>query len=189
METKTHWKPGNMVTPAPAALVSCQGADGRANLVTVGWCGNINSDPAMLSISLRPERYSHGQIVETGEFVMNLPSTDMAWAVDYCGVVSGRDVDKWQETGLTPVAAQGVSCPAVEEAPLSIACRVVRRLELGSHDMFLATVEDVLVTSSLLDKGGKFRLDRAKLLCYAHGEYYSLGKRCGHFGWSVRKKR
>ena len=189
MTDKTHWKPGNLVVPAPAALVSCQGADGKPNLITIGWCGNINSDPVMLSISVRPERYSHGLIVETGEFVVNLPATDMAWAVDYCGVASGRDVDKWAETGLTPVPIGGVSCPAVEEAPIAMACRVTQRVPLGSHDMFLATVEEVAVTSDLLDKAGKFRLDRAGLLCYAHGDYYALGRKKGHFGWSVRKKK
>ncbi len=189
MTEKTRWKPGNLVVPAPAALVSCQGADGKPNLITIAWCGNINSDPVMLSISVRPERYSHGMIVETGEFVVNLPGTDMAWAVDYCGVRSGRDVNKWAEAELTPVPVEGVACPGVGEAPINIACRVVQRIPLGSHDMFLATVEGVAVTSDLLDRSGKFRLDHADLLCYAHGDYYALGKQGGHFGWSVRKKR
>ncbi|MCD8351204.1 MAG: flavin reductase family protein [Planctomycetaceae bacterium] len=186
---KLKWKPGNMVLPAPAALVSCAGLEGPPNLITIAWCGNINTNPAMLSISVQPARYSYELIVESGEFVVNLPSRAMAHAVDYCGVVSGRDQDKWTATGLTPTPIDGVRCPAVAEAPISIACTVTERLPLGSHDLFLATVEGVMVTADLMDKSGRFRLDRADLLCYAHGDYYTLGERQGHFGWSVRKKK
>lgn len=189
MVAKTVWKPGNLVVPAPAALVSCRSASGEANLVTVAWCGNVNTNPAMLSISVQPSRHSYGILVETGEFVVNLPSADMARAVDYCGVVSGRDMDKWAATGLTPLPMDGVACPAVEEAPINISCRVAQRIPLGSHDLFLAMVREVAVDSRLLDKSGRFCLDRAGLLCYAHGDYYSLGRKGGHFGWSVRKKK
>ncbi len=189
MPEKTRWKPGNLVVPAPAALISCLSEGKAANLITLAWCGNINSDPAMLSISVRPSRYSYDMLVESGEFVVNLPSSDMAWAVDYCGVVSGRDVDKWEETGLTPFAMDGVACPGVEEAPINIACRATQRISLGSHDMFLAEILGVSVSSHLLDKSGKFRLDKADILCFAHGDYYELGKKKGHFGWSVRKKK
>ncbi len=186
---KTAWKPGNLVVPAPAALISCAGKDGKPNLITLAWCGNVNSIPPMLSISVRPGRYSHPLIAETGEFVVNLPGKKMARAVDYCGVVSGRDVDKWKESGLTPFAMTKVACPAVAEAPISIACKVTQTVHLGSHDMFIATVEEVVVDRRLLDASGKFHLDKANLLCYAHGNYYALGDKQGFFGWSVQKKQ
>lgn len=186
---KTAWKPGNLVVPTPAALISCGEPGGRPNLITVGWCGNVNSDPPMLSVSIRPGRHSHGIISGTGEFVLNVPSVDLARAVDYCGVVSGRDVDKFEATGLTPVAVAGVSCPAVAECPVNIACRVEERLSLGSHDMFIARVLGLSVHSALVDVDGRFRLEDANLLCYAHGHYFSLGDRLGYFGWSVRKRK
>lgn len=189
MAAKTVWKPGNIVVPAPAALVSCQGKDGKANLITIAWAGNINSEPPMLSISVRPERHSYGLIVESGEFVVNLPGQDIAKAVDLCGVVSGRNVDKWEEAGLTPCKMNAVACPGVAEAPINIACRVTQRIPLGSHDMFLATVEEVIVSSKLIDDSGRFQLEKADLLCFAHGDYYGLGKKGGHFGWAVRKKK
>lgn len=189
MPAKTVWKPGNMAAPAPAALVSCQSREGVANLITIAWCGNINTNPAMLSISVQPSRHSHAMLVETGEFVVNLPSRAQAKAVDFCGVVSGRDTDKWAATGLTPVSIDGVSCPAVLETPINIACAVEQRISLGSHDLFIARVVSMSVNSDLVDSSGRFRLERADLLCYAHGDYYVLGKRQGHFGWSVRKKK
>lgn len=185
---KEVWKAGNMVAPAPAALVSCRRGDERPNLITVAWCGNVNSDPPMLSVSIRPSRHSHAIIEETGEFVVNIPSVDQGRAVDYCGVVSGRDVDKFAETGLTPLAMAAVACPGVEECPVNIACRVERTVPLGSHVMFLATVLEVAADSRLMDGKGGFKLERAGVLCYAHGHYFGLGKRLGHFGWSVRKK-
>lgn len=185
---KAVWKPGNLVVPAPAALVSCRAPDGRANLITVAWCGNVNSTPPMLSISVQPIRYSHPILAETGEFVLNLPSVGQARAVDYCGVVSGRDVDKFVATGLTPLDMDGTACPGVAECPINISCRVTQRVELGSHDLFLALITGVSVDAELMDGTGRFRIERAKLLCYAHGFYFSLGERMGHFGWSVRKK-
>lgn len=185
---KTVWKPGNLVLPAPAALVSCQAPGERPNLITVAWCGNINTNPAMLSISVQPSRHSHAVIDATGEFVVNLPSARLAWAVDYCGVVSGRDVDKFAAAKLTPVAVAGVACPGVLECPINIACRTERKIPLGSHDLFLARVEGVSVSSALIGKDGRFRLEKADLLCYAHGHYFTLGERRGHFGWSVRKR-
>lgn len=186
---KTAWKPGNLVVPAPAALVSCQLPGGTPNLITVAWCGNVNSEPPMLSVSIRPERHSHGIVCATGEFVVNLPSVALARAVDYCGVVSGRDVDKFAAASLTPVAVAGVSCPAVAECPINIACRVAERIPLGSHDLFLARVAGVTVDSALIDVDGRFRLEDAKLLCFAHGHYFSLGEQLGYFGWSVRKRK
>ncbi len=185
---KTRWKPGNVVLPAPAALVSCAGADGSTNIITIAWCGNINSVPPMLFISVRPERHSHKMIVETGEFVVNLPGKKIARAVDYCGVTSGRDVDKWAECKLSPFAMENVSCPAVAEAPLNIGCKVARRIPLGSHDMFLATVEEVAVDAALVDAKGKFLLEKANMLCFAHGGDYALGEQKGFFGWSIQKK-
>lgn len=177
-----------MVAPAPAALISCQRPGERPNLITLAWCGNINSDPPMLSISVRTSRHSHAIIAETGEFVLNIPSSAQARAVDYCGVVSGRDMDKFAAAGLTPVPLAALSCPAVAECPIAIACRVVARHDLGSHDMFLATVEEVSVHKDLVDRNGKFLIEKASPLCYAHGHYFALGRRLGHFGWSVRKK-
>lgn len=183
------WKGGNLVVPAPAALVSCQLPGGRPNLITIAWCGNVNTNPPMLSISVQPIRHSHGIIAATGEFVVNLPSRDIARAVDYCGVVSGRDVDKFAAAGLTPLGVGGVDCPAVAECPINISCRVTQRIPLGSHDMFVAEVREIAVSSRLVDSRGAFHLERAELLCYAHGHYFTLGERKGHFGWSVRKKK
>jgi len=185
---KTIWKAGNLIVPTPAALVSCQAPDQKANLITIAWCGNINSTPPMLSISVQPIRFSHAMLEESGEFVVNLPSSSLAWAVDYCGVVSGRDHDKFAEAKLTPYSMDSVACPAVLECPVNIACRVRQTVQLGSHTMFLADVLEIGVDSAYIDKTGKFQLDKADLLCYAHGNYYDLGKMIGHFGWSVRKK-
>lgn len=189
MPEKAVWKPGNLVVPAPAALVSCQLPGERPNLLTIAWCGNVNTNPPMLSISVQPIRFSHGILVETGEFVVNLPSRDIARAVDYCGVVSGRNTDKWAAAGLTPCEVEGVSCPGVAECPINVACRVTKRISLGSHDLFLASVEGVSVSSRLMDRSGRFHLEKADLLCYAHGDYFTLGERQGHFGWSVRKRK
>lgn len=189
MRAKMVWKPGNLVVPAPAALVSCQRPGERPNMLTIAWCGNINSNPPMLSISVQPIRYSHGILVDTGKFVVNLPTRGIARAVDYCGVVSGREVDKWASTGLTPCEVEAVSCPGVAECPINIACRVTERISLGSHDLFLAKVEGMSVNASLVDKTGCFRLEKADLLCYAHGHYFTLGERQGYFGWSVRKRK
>ena len=185
---KMVWKPGNLVIPAPAALVSCMGRDGKSNLITVAWCGNVNSSPPMLSISVRPIRHSHAILVESGEFVVNIPAVQQAQAVDYCGVVSGRDIDKFASTGLTPAPAGKVACPLVAECPVNISCRIEQRHSLGSHDLFLAMVEEVAVDSRLMDASGRFLVERANFLCYAHGFYFSLGSRQGHFGWSVRKR-
>lgn len=182
------WKAGNLVLPAPAALVSCQVSDQTPNLITVAWCGNINSDPPMLSISVRPSRHSHAILVETGEFVVNIPSVAQARAVDYCGVVSGREVDKFAATGLTPAPAGQAGCPLVAECPISLVCSITDRKALGTHDLFLADVLRVSVRPDLFDADGRFMVERANLLCYAHGFYFSLGERLGHFGWSVRKK-
>lgn len=187
-DEKIAWKPGNSVYPTPAVLVSCQVPGEKPNLITVAWCGNINSTPAMLSISVRPIRHSHRIIVESGEFVVNVPAVDQALAVDYCGVATGAKVDKFATTGLTSAPATTVSAPMVVECPINIECKVKDCISLGSHDMFLAEVVATSVSNRMMDRNGKFHLDRANLLCFAHGAYYSLGGFVGQFGWSVRKK-
>ncbi len=189
MPAKTVWKPGNLVMPVPAALASCALPGEKPNLITLAWTGNVNSEPAMLFISIRPSRHSYDIVKDTGEFVLNIPSASQSREVDYCGVVSGRDVDKFAETGFTPIAVQGVSCPAVAECPVNISCKVVDSKLLGSHEMFLARIEAVTVSSALIDRTGKFRIEKTDALAYAHGTYFSLGKVLGTFGYSVRKKK
>ena len=187
---KLAWKPANLLAPVPAVLVSCGGTKGTtANLITIAWTGSICSDPVMLSIAVRPERHSHGILTASGEFVVNLPSVAQARAVDRCGMVSGRTVDKFAETGLTPDAALAVGCPIVRECPVNIECRVRRTLELGSHTLFLAEVLAVQVDAALVDAKGRLRLEKAGLLAFAHGEYFALGRSLGRFGFSVRKRR
>lgn len=185
---KQVWRPGTLVSPVPPALVSC-GTMERPNLITVAWTGNVCSDPARAYISVRPQRYSYGLIKESGQFAINLTTAALARAADFCGVRSGRDVDKFAHLGLTPLPAKELSCPILGESPVSLECRVFDVVPLGSHDLFLADVVAVDVEEELLDAGGKLRLDRCGLAAYAHGEYYALGKRLGTFGFSVRKKR
>lgn len=185
---KESWKPGTMVYPLPAVLVSCGNSE-RSNLVTVAWTGTICTDPAMCYISLRPERFSYGIIKENMEFTINLTTQAMAKATDWCGVRSGRDYDKWKETGLTPEKGLKVSCPYINESPLSIECRVKSILELGSHHMFMAEVVNVLADASLMDPAtGAFDLGKAGLINYSHGHYYGQGDEIGRFGWTVKKK-
>lgn len=187
---KHSWKPGNMLSPVPVVLASCGGTKGwTPNLITIAWIGSVCSDPPMLSISIRPDRYSHDIIKATGEFVVNVPSLDLAKAVDWCGVVSGRDTDKFAGTGLTPAPALKVGCPIVGECPLNIECRVRRNLPLGSHTLFLAEVVAVQVSASLVDSKGRLNLQKAGLIAFAHGHYFALGRHIGHFGFSVRKRK
>ncbi|MGB5424715.1 MAG: flavin reductase family protein [Desulfobacterales bacterium] len=187
---KLSWKPGNVLSPVPAVLVSCGGTqEWKPNLITIAWIGSICSEPPMLSISVRPERYSYNIIRATGEFVVNVPSLRQAKATDWCGMVSGRNVDKFNNTGLTPVPALKVQCPIVLECPLNIECRVQEALKLGSHTMFAAEVVAVQVTSSLLNTKGRLCLERAGLLAFAHGQYFVLGRIIGRFGFSVKKRR
>jgi flavin reductase (DIM6/NTAB) family NADH-FMN oxidoreductase RutF len=186
---KQSWKPGNVLSPAPPVLVSCGGTEGwKPNLITIAWAGNVCSDPPMLSISVRPERYSFEIIRTTREFVVNVPSLKQARAVDWCGVVSGRSEDKFAGAGLTPAAALKVRPPIVLECPLNIECRVKESLVLGSHTMFVAEVVAVQVSSDLVDGKGRLRLEKCGLLAFAHGEYFVLGRRIGKFGFSVRKR-
>lgn len=184
---KQTWKAGNMLYPLPAVLVSVADRAGSSNLFTVAWTGTICSDPPMVSVSVRPERYSYHMIEETGEFVINLTTEAMAFATDYCGVRSGRDVDKWKEMGLTPVKGTYVQAPMVEESPVNIECRVTQKLELGTHHMFLAEVLAVHADERYMDQTGRFLLNEAKPLVYSHGRYLGVGKEIGSFGYSVKK--
>lgn len=184
---KQSWKPGNMLYPVPAVLVSCRDKEGNDNVLTVAWAGTICSNPAMLSISVRKERYSHHMIKESGEFVVNLTTAKLARVTDYCGVRSGRDEDKFQTMHLTKGKAEKVNVPIIMESPVNIECKVTQVLELGTHDMFLAEVVNVQVSEEYMDEKGTFHLQNADLLAYSHGEYYTLGKKLGTFGYSVRK--
>lgn len=187
---KKNWKPGTVLYPLPAVLVSCGATPEEYNLLTAAWTGTVCTSPPMCYISVRPERHSYEIIRRTGEFVINLTTEEMARAVDWCGVRSGRDFDKFRETGLTPAPAEMVAAPIVEQAPVSIECRVRQVLPLGSHDMFLAEVVNVQVDSSYIDpESGRFELERARLIAYSHGEYFALGDAIGRFGWSVRKTK
>lgn len=186
---KQIWKPGNMVYPLPAAMVSVGAKDGTTNIITIAWTGTVCTNPAMLYISVRPERYSYNMIKETGEFVLNLTTEALAKATDYCGVRSGRDVDKWKETGLTAGKANALSyAPIIEESPVNIECKVSEVKELGSHHMFLAEVVSVQVSEEYMDEKGKFCLNDTRLMAYSHGEYLTLGNKIGTFGYSVKKK-
>ncbi len=184
------WKPGTMIYPLPAVLVSCGTSVDDSNLITVAWTGTICTDPAMCYISVRPSRHSYDIIKSTMEFTINLTTESMARATDWAGVKSGRDFNKWSETGLTPEKGVKVGCPYVAESPLSIECRVKEIVRLGTHDMFIAEVLDILADERYIDPAtGVFRLSDAGLLAYSHGEYFTLGKEIGRFGWSVKKKK
>lgn len=186
---KQFWKPGNMVYPLPAVMVSCQDEKGFANIITIAWTGTICTNPAMLYISVRPERYSYSIIKNTGEFVINLTTKELIKAVDYCGVRSGRDVDKFKEMNLTAKKANQLNyAPIIEEAPVNIECKVKEIMPLGSHHMFIAEVVGVNIDDMYLNENGKFELNHSNLIIYSHGEYYGLGELLGSFGYSVRKK-
>lgn len=186
--SKQTWKPGNMLYPLPAVLVSCCDNEGNDNLITVAWTGTICSDPAMLYISVRKERHSHKMLMETKEFVVNLTTEDLAFATDFCGVRSGRDMDKWKEMKLTREASNVVKAPRIKESPVNIECKVKQVMELGTHDMFIAEVVSVSADEKYMTDG-RFDLAKARPIVYSHGEYYSLGKKIGKFGYSVKKKK
>jgi flavin reductase (DIM6/NTAB) family NADH-FMN oxidoreductase RutF len=185
---KTTWKPGTMLYPAPAVLVTSRHGKSE-NIITVSWAGTVCTAPPMLSISLRPERHSYGIIRDSMEFAVNIPGGGLAFAVDYCGVKSGREVDKFAKLGLGREKARKVGAPLIRECPLAIECRVKSIIELGSHHMFIAEVVAVDVEEGLVDSKGKFRLERAGLLCYSHGQYFALGRPLEKFGFSVRKRK
>ena len=187
---KQIWKPGNMVYPLPAVMVSTADTKGNDNIITVAWTGTVCTNPAMLYISVRPERYSYHLLRESGEFVVNLTTEKLAKATDWCGVRSGRDFDKWKEMHLTRGKAEKLTyAPIIQESPVNIECKVTEVQELGSHHMFLAKVEAVQVDESYMNETGKFELNDTQLLAYSHGEYDTLGKKLGTFGYSVRKKK
>ena len=188
--SRISWKPGNMIYPVPAVLVSCGTEEDGFNLITISWTGTICTNPPLCYISLRPERHSYELIKSTGEFVINLTTEKMVRVTDWCGVKSGRDFDKFEETGLTPLPAQTVKAPLIKESPVNIECRVKEILPLGSHDMFLAEVTAVNADEQYLDpETGAFNLQKAGLLASSHGKYCPLGPPLGHFGYSIRKKR
>lgn len=179
-----------MVYPLPAVMVSTADRKGNDNIITVAWTGTVCTNPAMLYISVRPERYSYHLLRESGEFVVNLTTEKLVKATDWCGVRSGRDFDKWKEMHLTRGKAEKLTyAPIIQESPVNIECKVTEVQELGSHHMFLAKVEAVQVDESYMNETGKFELNDTQLLAYSHGEYYTLGKKLGTFGYSVRKKK
>jgi flavin reductase (DIM6/NTAB) family NADH-FMN oxidoreductase RutF len=187
---KVHWKAGTMVYPLPAALVSCGDRPENYNLITIAWTGTTNTDPPMAYISIRKSRHSHQLITESGEFVINLTTKDLAFATDWCGVKSGRDFDKFKEMKLTPVPGEKVKAPIVAESPINIECKVIQIIPLGSHDMFLAEVIHVQATEALLNPHtNKFDFNKSTPLVYSHGAYHELGKFIGKFGYSVMKKK
>ena len=185
---KISFKPGNMLYPLPVVMVSSADKEGKPNIITIAWAGTICSEPPMVSISVRKERYSHKLISESGEFVINLTTEDLAYATDYCGVKSGRDVDKFKEMNLTPLKADKVAAPLIAESPVNLECKVTEVKELGTHDMFLAEVVAVHVDDKYMDEKNKFHLEYAKPIVYSHGTYLKTGEEIGTFGYSVKKK-
>jgi flavin reductase (DIM6/NTAB) family NADH-FMN oxidoreductase RutF len=185
--SKQMWKPGTLLYPLPAVMVSCS-SEGINNIITVAWTGIICSDPAMLYVSIKPERYSYNIIKDSGSFVVNIPNRKLTYAVDFCGVKSGRTINKFEHLGLTPQKSNQVDAPSIGECPVNLECRVKNILPLGSHDMFISEIICVDVEEGLLDKSGKLQLNKADLICYNHGEYRALAESLGHFGFSIRKK-
>lgn len=185
---KQHWKGSALLTPLPPALVTC-GSNEKPNILTIGWTGIINSQPPKTYISVRKERFSHSIISESREFVINIPTETLVRSVDFCGVRSGRDTDKFRECGLHTGKAEKVSAPVLAESPINLECRVFDIIPLGTHDMFLADIVGVDVDECLLDADGKLHIERCKPIAYSHGEYYRLGAKLGFFGYSVRRKK
>ena len=187
---KQRWKGGALIAPVPPAMISCGNEeDGTSNIITIAWTGIINTIPPKTYISVRPSRHSYGLIKNSKEFAINLTTTALVRSADYCGVYTGAKVDKFEKCGLHKEEASQISCPLIEESPLSLECRVTEIIPLGTHDMFLADIVAVNVDEKLIDKNGKLRLDKADLAAFAHGEYFSLGEKIGNFGFSVQKKK
>jgi len=187
---KIAWKPGNMVYPLPAVMVSCGKTPETQNIITISWTGTINTNPPMCYVSIRKERHSYDIIKNDGEFVINLTTENLAYATDWCGVKSGKDFDKFKEMKLTAAKASIVDVPIIEESPVNIECRVKEIMSLGSHDMFIAEIVAVTVDERYLDKNtDAFDLRQTNPIAYLHGNYYKLGEKIGKFGWSVRKKK
>lgn len=186
---KQNWKPGNMLNPVPAVMVSVADKKGNNNIITVAWAGTICTNPPMVSISVRPERHSYNIIKETGEFVVNLTTEELAFACDYCGVTSGRDVNKYEKLNLTPLKMQNVNAPGIAESTVNIGCKVREIKELGSHHMFIADVVGVTVDDKYMDEKNKFNINETGLVMYSHGEYFAMGEKLGKFGYSIQKKK
>ena len=186
---KTNFKAGNMLYPLPAVLVSVADKQGNTNILTIAWAGTVCTNPPMVSISVRPSRFSHHMLMESREFVINLTTKELVFATDYCGVKSGREVDKWKELHLTPLVSQEVAAPSIAESPVNIECKVERVEHLGSHDLFLASVVAVRLDNRYMDQNGSFHLEKAQPIVYSHGEYYDLGAKLGKFGYSIQKNR
>lgn len=186
--SKLKWKPGTFLYPLPPVMVSCGNME-KSNIITVAWTGILCTEPAMTYVSIRKERHSYDIIKKTGEFVINLASSNLAKTVDFCGVKSGKNIDKFNECNLTKEEASEVNCPMIKECPISIECKLKEIKELGSHDMFIAEVVAINVDEKYMDESGRFDMEKCDLLAYSHGQYYSLGKRIGKFGFSVEKKK
>lgn len=186
---KEKWKAGNMVYPLPAVMVSCRDKNGKDNIITVAWTGTVCTNPPMAYISVRPERYSYNIIKESGEFVINLTTEDLSFATDYCGVTSGRDVDKFEKCGLHKCQADEVDVALIEESPVNIECKVREIHDYGSHSMFVADVLCVHADDKYMDENGRFMLEKANLLAYSHGTYYGLTAPQGTFGYSIKKNK
>ena len=186
--SKVTWKPGTFLYPLPVVMVSC-GTMEESNIITVAWTGIINTDPAMVYISVRPTRHSYNIIKESGEFVINLTTKDLTYATDWCGVKTGAQVDKFKEMHLTKEKAKFVKCPMIKESPVSVECRVKEIKELGSHHMFVAEVLGINADEKYIDEKGAFDISKCDLISYANGGYYTQGKKVGKFGYSVQKKK
>jgi len=186
---KTIFKPGTMVYPVPAVMVSCGENSEDFNVITIAWTGILNSEPPMTYIAVRKSRHSHAILVKNREFVINLGTEDLVFATDYCGVKSGKDINKFEAMNLTPMPSTRLKCPMIEESPVNIECRVTEIMELPSHDVFIAEIVAVSVDDGLMDAKGKLELEKAGLLCFSHGEYYGLSKPVGKFGFSVMKPK
>ncbi len=187
---KQDWKPGTMIYPLPAVMVSCGSSEEEYNIITASWVGTICSNPPMCYVSIRPERHSHDIIRRNMEFVINITTEELARQTDWCGVRSGKNFNKFQEMNLTPGKSSVITAPIIEESPLCIECRVKEILSLGSHDMFIANVVNVQADEKYIDpETGRLNLEKAHLLMYAHGNYYGMGEHIGKFGWSVEKKK
>lgn len=190
--TRQYWRPSNLLNPVPAVLISCCDGQGKDNVMTAAWAGTVCSDPVMVSVSIRKERYSHAMILETKEFVMNLTTERLTKFTDFVGVRSGRDIDKFNLEGdlkVTKSASKMVKAPSIEESPVCLECKVKEVIELGTHDMFIAQVVATSVDDQYLDEKGRLDLKKAGLIAYSHGEYYALGDKLGKFGYSVHKKK
>ena len=187
---KQNWRPGTMIYPLPAILVSCGSSPEEWNVLTASWTGTICSDPAMCYVSIRPERHSYDIVKRNMEFTLNLTTVELAKATDWCGVRSGRDYNKFEEMNITPIKGVKVNAPYIDESPIAIECRVKDIIKLGTHDMFIAEVLNVIADDKYIDpESGAFDMKKADLLVYAHGGYYTMGELIGTFGWTVKKKK